>query len=221
MDICNKKLKGVFIITVLIILCLSVASISMLYMPNNTANAITNIPSQSTNLGEMLLEGYENSTTGKVFNGEVFWQLISQISGEGIADNNTISSLTTTKTSADFRSQNDGQDIVVTIGEKQWIATYLSTNYSGDPILTLWLANSSTKARWNERYANSLGKYPSNMYGTSEIRAKTLNNGGGYAENYSDTELTLLAQDSKNEWAIYTMDKIDADGNTVVKGSIK
>ena len=124
-------------------------------MPNNTANAIItdNIGSDSTNLGEMLLDGYEDDATGKVFNAKVFLSLLSQISGVSNPNMDTLNGLTTPKTSADFRGYNGGtKDVVVTIGGKKWIATYLSTNKSKEPILTLWLANSATTARWNEKY---------------------------------------------------------------------
>ena len=183
----------------------------MLYMPNNTANAIItdNIGSDSTNLGEMLLDGYEDDATGKVFNAKVFLSLLSQISGVSNPNMDTLNGLTTPKTSADFRGYNGGtKDVVVTIGGKKWIATYLSTNKSKEPILTLWLANSATTARWNEKYTDSLGKYPSNMYGTSEMRAVTLNNGGGYAVNYNDTSLKSVTQNASSEWAKYTMPSV-------------
>ncbi|MDE5616989.1 MAG: hypothetical protein K2I78_04295, partial [Clostridia bacterium] len=184
------------------------------YLPNKTAQGFTNvanIESQSTNLGEMLLDGYENDTTGKgkVFNGEIFWELIHQISGVANPNMDTLNVLTSVKTSKDFRTSNTTKDVTVKINGKHWTATYLSTNKNGDPILTLWLAtNSATPARWDENYTNSLGKFPHNMYGTSEMRAVTLNNGGGYALNYNDEELTPVNQDENSEWAIYTMDSV-------------
>ena len=220
MDIRDKKLRGVFTLSVLIILCLSVASVSMFYMPNSTANAITNIPSQSTNLGEMLLDGYENDATGKVFNAKVFLSLISQISGVESPNKNTIDGLTTTKTSADFRTLN-GKDIVVVIDGIPWTATYLSTNEKGEPILTLWQAdamrfnyyNASTKAMVNnaatttwsttDNYANSVSKYPSNSYGTSFIATSVLNNGGAWARTGSDTE--DVTQNKNSTYAKFTM----------------
>ncbi len=215
MDIRKRKLRGIFVLSVLIILCLCTASVLSFFTPNKSAESIAvgNIDSQSTNLGEMLLDGYENDTSGKAFNAKVFLSLISQISGVKNPNKDTIDNLTTIKTSADFRTNNKNlgngeKDIVVTIGGKKWIATYLSTNTSGDPILTLWLANSATKIRWNTKSVNSLGKYPNNMYGTSEVRAKTLNNGGGYAVNYNDTELTEVTQDESSELAIYTMPNV-------------
>ena len=83
MDIGNKKLKGIFVLSVLIILCLGMASVLSFFTPNKSAESIAvgNIDSQSTNLGEMLLDGYENDTSGKAFNAKVFLSLISQISG--------------------------------------------------------------------------------------------------------------------------------------------
>ncbi|MDE5990138.1 MAG: hypothetical protein K2H36_00965, partial [Clostridia bacterium] len=228
MGIRKKRIKCAFVVSVLISLCLFMASVLSFYLPTKTADAILsdNIETDSTNLGEMLLDGYENDTTGKgkVFDGAVFWELVSQISGEKNPDKSTLDNLTMPKTSADFRTNNNKldngiKDIVVQIGGKKWIATYLSTNSKGEPILTLWLANSTTLGRFNSATNYNLGTYPSNMYGTSEIRAKTLNNGGVYAAN--NASLTSVAQDINSEWAIYTMDKKDEDGNTVLKGSIK
>ena len=120
------------------------------------------------------------------------------------------------KTSADFRTNNNElgngtKDVVLQIGGKQWIATYLSTNSSGDPILTLWLANSEILSSWHvqaEASTSNPGKYPNICMETSSIRAVTLNNGGGYAKTYNATSLTPVEQDPDSEWAIYTMDGV-------------
>ncbi|MDE5616980.1 MAG: hypothetical protein K2I78_04250, partial [Clostridia bacterium] len=213
MDIRKKKLSINLAIVTAVLMALVFSCVGVVFGTNKTTQAIisSNIDSESTNLGEMLLEGYENDTTGKskVFDGEVFWELIKQITGEENPTKSTLDNLTMPKTSAEFRTFNGGtKDVVVQIGGKKWIATYLSTNTSGEPILTLWLADSSTRVRWNEKVSEPLGKYPSNMYGTSEMRAKTLNNGGGYAVNYNDSSLTPVNQDENSEWAIYTMDSV-------------
>ncbi|MDE5755997.1 MAG: hypothetical protein K2I23_02800, partial [Clostridia bacterium] len=186
-------------------------------MASQRADAINtaNIATQSTNLGEMLLNNYENDPTGEgyVFNGNVFWELIRQISNGTVNDQSGLSSLgATAKTSKDFRAYNKlgdiERDVVVTIGGKQWIATYLSQNTTThEPILTLWLASSSLKACQNEITKSSNGNFPSNMYGTSKMRAITLNNGGSYAVNYNDPSLTPVTQNTGSEWAIYTMTK--------------
>ncbi|MBD5099885.1 MAG: hypothetical protein HDT29_01080, partial [Clostridiales bacterium] len=83
MDIKKKKLKGYVALSVLIIVCMLLASAMTFYVPNNSAEAIKveNMDSQATDLGNLLLDGYENDTTGtgKVFNGDVFWKLVEKV----------------------------------------------------------------------------------------------------------------------------------------------
>ncbi|MDE7337593.1 MAG: hypothetical protein K2N32_05700, partial [Clostridia bacterium] len=213
MDIRKKKLSTNLAIVTAVFMALVFSCVGVVFCTNKTTQAIisSNIDTESTNLGEMLLEGYENDTTGKgnIFDGKVFWGLIKQVTGEEYPSKDIFNNLgSVTRTSEKFRDLNEGNDVVVTIGGKKWIATYLSTNRSNEPILTLWLANSASALRWNETYIDKIGKYPSNMYGTSEMRAVTLNNGGGYAVNYNDEELTLVDQDATSEWAIYTMPSV-------------
>ncbi|MDE7191297.1 MAG: hypothetical protein K2O35_02365 [Clostridia bacterium] len=211
MILANKKRISLIIVSIVIILSMLFAILGIIFEKNERTDAITstNIPSQSTNLSEMLLDGYENDLTGKgyVFDKDIFWELIGQISNGTVTDKSGLSTLGT-RTSADFRSYNGNKDVVVTIGEKQWIATYLSQNSSGDPILTLWLANTNITARWHVQAELEDGTYPNNMYGTSEIRAVTLNNGGSYAETYNASSLTTVKQKESNEWAIYTMSSV-------------
>lgn len=80
MDIRKRKLRDIFVLSVLIILCLCTASVLSFFTSNKTANAILadDIATSSTNLDEMLLDGYENDTTGKgkVFDKKIFWKLI-------------------------------------------------------------------------------------------------------------------------------------------------
>ncbi|MDE5616698.1 MAG: hypothetical protein K2I78_02795, partial [Clostridia bacterium] len=226
MDIQKKKLSINLAIVTAVLMALMFSCVGVVFGTNKTtqANTISNIASQTTNLGEMLLDGYENDTSGKgnVFDKEIFWELVSQISGEENPTKSTLDNLTMPKTSADFRTFNGGtKDVLVQIGGKKWIATYLSTNTSGEPILTLWLASATERVAWHTQAENTDGKYPNNMYGTSSIRAFTLNNGGSYAKTYNATSLTPVEQDPDSQWAIYTMDKKDEEGNIVVKGSIK
>ncbi|MCX4363542.1 MAG: hypothetical protein OSJ74_09205, partial [Clostridia bacterium] len=184
---------------------------------------------QANNLGELLLEDYDKDTTGvgKVFNGAVFLDMIQSIIGQKNMKLSDIAALTDTKTSNDIRNLqvdgimvNDGKDIVVEINGLKWMPTYLSTNTSGEPILTFWLASSNENkvqyANFATSVTNSKGKYPSTMYGSSFMRASVLNNGGGYAATYNAGSLTSVSQDANNDWAIYTMTK--AQG---VAGSIK
>lgn len=101
-------------------------------------------------------------------------------------------------TAAALRENNSGKSVVVRLGGLDWIVTYVSTDVSGDLIATLWLS-SNYQEKW-EGQSSNLGDhygfvggglysdfaddwhntnyviYPGNMYGTSYIRAETLNN---------------------------------------------
>ncbi|MBD5100972.1 MAG: hypothetical protein HDT29_06990, partial [Clostridiales bacterium] len=128
MNIKTRKLKGYIALTLLIVVCMLMASAMTFFAPKKKAEAIT--AGNENSLGEMLLlQGDENDTTGtgNVFDGEVFWKLVEMVTGSTSYNKNNIDTLSDTKTSADFRSKNDGKDVVVTIDGKQWIATYLST----------------------------------------------------------------------------------------------
>ncbi|MDE5990151.1 MAG: MBG domain-containing protein [Clostridia bacterium] len=183
----------------------------------------------STNIGEMLLENYEEDTSSnsKVFNKDVFYELIHQITNVENPDINTLEGLgVEEKTAADFRSYNDALDVTVTIAGIPWAATYLSTNDNGDPILTLWQAvpmtyyyfdvstnkttavSTSTGPHYNgaDNYSDTLSKYPSNLYGTSLIATCVLNNGGDWAQ--TGTTLTKVEQKENSFYAKFTMDNV-------------
>ncbi|MDE6210530.1 MAG: hypothetical protein K2G42_00980, partial [Clostridia bacterium] len=224
------RVQKVCLVTIIalamLISCIGVISLKC---KSTEALTITNgevSSAQAKNLGELLLDGYEGDTTGtgKVFNGAVFFDMIEAITGQKNMKLSDIATLALTKTSNDIRNNgnsiNNGKDLVVEINGLKWMPTYLSTNSSGEPILTFWLANSSENkvrsANFNTSVTNSKGKYPSPMYGTSWMRASVLNNGGGYAAAYNASSLTSVAQSASSDWAIYTMTK--AQG---VAGSIK
>ncbi|MDE6275955.1 MAG: hypothetical protein K2M75_05385 [Clostridia bacterium] len=219
----TKETKRITIfIASILALAMLMSCIGIISGIGQKAQAIVYFDTQSTNLDEMLLTGYADDPTGNVFDGEVFWTLMSQITNGDVTKLSEMSALNSmTKTSADFRSYNDGNDVVVKINGANWIATYLSQNSSGAPILTLWAANtiesSSTNSKWHtsSSSSNATGtiKYPDSMYGTSYMRAVTLNNGGSYAESYDASKLTSVNQDGSSRYAIYTM--------ASAKGSLK
>ena len=91
-----------------------------------------------------------------------------------------VSAATQVTNSAQIRSYNNGNDIKVTFGGQVWDVVYLSTTNDNRPILTLWLSNAFTTSKWNTYLADGNTNYPSDLYGTSYIRA-LLNNGGTYA----------------------------------------
>ncbi len=108
----------------------------------------------------------------------------------------------------EYDDKSNGQGVVVTVGGITWQVVYLSKDADGNSIATLYMSNGVQKLfnsrieREGEYYgfrtwssidrslasdfsanwsSNSNGNYPSNMYGTSYVRAVTLNNGGKYA----------------------------------------
>ena len=213
MDIRKRKLRGIFVLSVLIILCLSVASVISYFIPNKSADAISDL-SNATNIGELLLNDYTTRTDNMVFNGSNLELLYKQLTGTATYDK--VEELSEkTLNSDNFRTNNDGKDITVTINGLVWNATYLSRNRDGDPIVTLWLANSNQlpsayrTSNWNDYSNNTNGAYPANMYGTSKIRAVTLNNGGKYATSLTTLSDEEVEQDPNSPFAKYTMDGVE------------
>lgn len=78
------------------------------------------------------------------------------------------------------------KSIVVTLGGFKWIVTCVSKDASGNVVATLWLDDApSEKSRFGNSGHSGSNSFtegiPSGMYGSSYIRAVTLNNGGVYA----------------------------------------
>ncbi|MDE5617169.1 MAG: hypothetical protein K2I78_05205, partial [Clostridia bacterium] len=140
-------------------------------------------------------------------------KLYSQITGiENATYKNVLDAAQATKTSADFRSsentQTGGKLITFTMLGMDWNAVYLSKNNSGEPILTVWQANSSVTAKWNYHANDEDANIPSNMYSTSMIRNITLNAGGTYYKSNSGSGATPVPQDSSHTYAKFTMDGV-------------
>ncbi|MDE7079662.1 MAG: hypothetical protein K2O95_06075, partial [Clostridia bacterium] len=110
----------------------------------------------------------------------------------------------------------------------KWNVVYLSNTKSdgtGDPIVTLWLANSNQLpngykyAQWNYHADNlSAGSYPSNMYSSSMIRTLTLNNAGTWYQTNSGDVPHVVVPSENNPFAIFTMRKDTS--SDVLKGSL-
>ncbi|MDE5616942.1 MAG: hypothetical protein K2I78_04060, partial [Clostridia bacterium] len=205
MDIRKRKIKGIFVLSVLIILCLFTATILTMFIPQKSADAIVN-SSPVVEVGELLKSSYESDSNGEnPFNKENLKKLYEKLTGETGANFSAVKSLGT-KTSADFRSKNGNSDIVLTLGKLKWTATYLTTHRdTGDIILDLWLCDNDSggKTTWNTGINTNTGSYPSNMYGTSKIRAVDLNNGGKYWK--SNGELTDVHEKSQSHrYSIFT-----------------
>ncbi len=129
-------------------------------------------------------------------------------------------------------AMNNDAEFVVTLGGLKWTPVFLSTtnegkdNESHDVILTLWLADNQQDA-WADRKAdegdyygfldgalysefaadwyemNPTEAYPAHMYGTSYVRAVTLNNGGAYAT--SGTQAETVEKSKNSAFATFTM----------------
>lgn len=119
------------------------------------------------------------------------------------------------------------QDIVICFDEKPeysygqidcWTVTYLSQDKNGDIILTLLDDSGRTNLSYfngGEQGFNGLNNpgnlYPSASYGTSYIRAVTLNNGGGYLMKDGAESLHNVQKDNYNYYSRYTCEKEGAD----------
>ena len=207
MDIGNKKTKAIIVLSLLMILCLCMASVLSFLTPNKSAEAVGNFR-DTINVDNILLENYE--TNSKKFNGHQLDKLYSLITGvKNATYEDVLGAVKSPKTSEYFRTKN-GKDITLTLfNDTVWNVTYLYTNRQGDPIATVWLASSNNTAKWNMYSDNADGNYPSNMYGTSMIRAVTLNNGGKYATSLSNMPSIDYEQDINNMFAKLTMEDID------------
>ncbi|MDE7372873.1 MAG: hypothetical protein K2N18_02305, partial [Clostridia bacterium] len=211
----NKGLKKCNILLVLAILCLCVMSAILFAIPKNNANAITNI-ANAKNVGNLLADNYENKK--KIFDSDTVQQLFTILTGQEGATIDDVQNLGKLN-SDNFRNlalNTNKQDLIVTLGGYTWNLVYLSNtkeNGTGDVILTLWLTHSGQlpqnyrNSTWNTYYTGG-GAYPSNMYGTSYIRAVTLNNGGKYATS-NDTLSNEVSKSKDNPFAIFTMSNSD------------
>ena len=205
----NKIISAIFIcalLTLSVVLPIIESDFSSVNSnPVSDAFAGDKISTQTTNLGQML------KSNGK-FDSKIFWQLIDQVTGEtGSNKGNYLSRLNHTYTSEDFRTNNNNLDIAVQIGDFYWTATYLSSG-NGDPILTLWLANSNITSPFSVYSTDNRNyTYPSGMYGTSYVRAVALNNGGTYAT--SKTTAIEVEKKVDSPWAIFTNENVS--GNIV------
>lgn len=122
------------------------------------------------------------------------------------------------------------QDVIVTLGGLDWQVVYLSKDNNGNDILTLWLSSSQQDA-WGDRGATE-GEYygfvngslysdwsadvsqtsvnplyPSSMYGTSYVRAVTLNNGGSYSTSLYSAS-AMAEQSDSSVFARFTMEEV-------------
>ncbi|MDE5549360.1 MAG: hypothetical protein K2J13_03810, partial [Clostridia bacterium] len=190
MDIQKRKLKGYIALSVLIIMCLIMASAMTFFLPNKNAEAYT-----SANLP---------SSIGQIYNAEynIFdkYNLDVLATKGGFTDfDDMVSKATsgTTKTATDFGNTTLDFGVFGNNVSKNltWMPVYLSKTTTGEAILTLWLASTESSNTSSQQeiapYATSYNTNSSvqpycNMYATSYVRAKVLNNSGLYYTNYGN-----------------------------------
>ena len=215
MDIRNRKLKGYVALSILIIVCMIMASAMTFFAPKNNAEAICD-SSKINNIGNLLLSDYdsESRTDGKVFDGDVVNALFEKLTGIKNANYNQVLQSSKTPKKSTYYSEGD-KELVVTIGGYTWSVVYFSNTSndgSGDPIVTLWLTDSEqlpssyNTVQWSTYYVNDgYVKYPTNMYGTSRIRAVSLNNGGKYATSTSTLSASAVTPSASHPFAKFTV----------------
>ncbi|MDE7337348.1 MAG: hypothetical protein K2N32_04455, partial [Clostridia bacterium] len=172
------------------------------------------------NIGN-LLKSDPNSRA--IFDKDKMTTLLEKITGKTGATIDDVLSAGT-KNSSNIRTANGGKELLVTLGDFTWSVVYVANSKNdgtGDPIITLWLTSSTQiseeyrNVEWNNFMATSMGTYPSNMYGTSMIRALALNNGGDYyADNAGNGKQTVVPTES-HPFAKFTMPRSDT-----LKGSL-
>ncbi|MDE5618383.1 MAG: hypothetical protein K2I79_02735, partial [Clostridia bacterium] len=122
-------------------------------------------------------------------------------------------------------NDNVSKDIILTMVDgMKWIVTSLikvpNEEGGSDIIATLWRADSNVRNAttgeetsynhsWNSWYQNATNvTYPSNVYGTSYIRAEGLNIGGGYVASQGADSFTDIDQSEEHPYAKFTMPSV-------------
>ena len=135
-----------------------------------------------------------------------------------------------TKTSADFRDLNEGNNIALTFGGIKWDVVYLTTARNGNVILDLWQSsnwesNDITKQKsmysngWYENNEDQI--YPCTMYSTSKIRVDALNAGGYYSSKNIRENLVFLEHHEQSEESIYARFTMDDASDSLTRYIVK
>ena len=173
--------------------------------------AVTDTSASNTDIisiGE-IYKGVDGVNNSKHFIGENLSNLYEAIGGNNATYTSVNASLSSSGgiTSDDIRSFNGGKDVVVSFGGLEWTVTHLTKDRAGNAVATLWLANSADTHQFNKWFNdNTIMAFPSDVYGTSYLRAEALNIGSPYAA--SDGASTLandVNQNASHKFAAFTM----------------
>ena len=197
MDIGNKKLKGIFVLSVLIILCFCVAGVLSFFTPNKTAQGLTDSSQavQIRNGDDLWIDEL------KKFDGYVFDDLIETLFGNQ-SWSTYVKSMRDTQTdsyvipASEINARLEGghgndNGLVVTLGGLEWMAASLTLTNDAqeDVVMTLYLADDNVESQFFTDATNVKGN---NMYSRSKLRETLLTDGnftmfsdvstGGFAE---------------------------------------
>ena len=195
----SKRLHLVISLILIFILALSMLPVMLI---NKNTSAYNSDTTTYVTVGELW------DSDSQTINTTNFIQMLKYLSSNGTLGEvaNSTANAGTIRGYA-YNGKTSSQSVVVTLGGMKWQVVYLTKDSRGKKIATLLLNDTTETSTWSSGwYSESAGTYPSNMYGTSYIRAVTLNNGGQYAtsnselaDNYSPVE--------NNKYATFTMDK--------------
>ncbi|MDE6868635.1 MAG: hypothetical protein K2J83_05815 [Clostridia bacterium] len=262
-----KMKKRSLITVILAVVCATFLGITVSMLSGAVAKAQTAANQTGTNniiVPELTLSDYGTRSDGAIFSGTALSQLYDALTGtsDGTATyakvkntvlgsdvsyglstsaaNGVVPTIPAYKSAYDLYLLNGSKNILVDFGGQTWTVTFVTTDTSGDVIVTLWLSDAykengsyvRSAYGWysNTSAANgtaSATNYVSNMYSSSLIRVKTLNGGdvNGAATQYAQGSTTATtstlnqtvssADRVANPWAIYTLN------NTALSGSAK
>ena len=207
-----SKVKTWVMAVIVGIFSISTLLLSLLFSPNinNRVDAFTSVSSSNAvtvgNIWDSATQSFDLTNMRT---------LLSYISSDG-----TIEGVNTNNQNAEnirgyvYGGKTNGQAVVVTLGNYQWQVVYLTKDNYGNRIATLLMANNDGTATYGNSSSNYgpdsfTSGFPTSMYGTSHIRAVTLNNGGQYINitSNSSTPTTTVSAGSPStthKYALYT-----------------
>ena len=201
--------------TGLLIACLGVFALAMilpafLFSSRAAVDAFTSV--SSSNAVEV---GQLWDSTNKTFEIGTMRTLLSYISTDG-----TLERINTNNQNAEnirgytFGGKINGQAVVVNLGGYKWQVVYLTKDNYGNRIATLLMTNNDGTTTYGNSSSNYGGSsftsgFPTSMYGTSHIRAVTLNNGGAYVNITSNSSnpssvTNAGSPSTSHQYALYT-----------------
>ena len=220
MAIQKRKYNIIIIICILLLSAIFFMLIGDI-VKSQSAEAISITATKSENIGNLLLPDNEQQS-GIVFNGNQLRALYKRLINKDKATFEDVEDAVALKnyTSADFRASDteNKTNVVVELGGYTWYAVYLTKNSNGDVVLTLWMTDNEQlpseyrKAAYNGFTSKLLTTIPSDMYGTSKVRAVALNNGGVYYTSSSggDANKVTVDYDTQHPLASFTRSLTDS-----------